>query len=171
LSEGVLVTLSIGTNAPEFALNTISGRSAILSELIKPGPAVLAFFKVSCPTCQYAFPHFERLFQIHKPEPCSFLGVSQDNAADTQAFAKRYGITFPIAIDDAARYVVSNAYKLTTVPTVYLVDRDGVIQVSSVGWARKDVEELNLKLSMMDSAQQQFPIFKPGEEISEYKAG
>jgi peroxiredoxin len=165
------MALSTGTKAPEFALTTTSGKPVILSELMKRGPAVLAFSKVGCPTCQYAFPHFERLFQIHKPEPCSFLGISQDNPADTQAFAKKYGITFPIAVDDASRYIVSNAYKLTTVPTVYLVDRDGVIQVSSVGWARKDIEDLNLKLSMMDPAQQHFPIFKPGEEIAEYKAG
>jgi len=161
------MALPTGVKAPEFALTTTSGKPVTLSELTKRGPAVLAFFKVSCPTCQYAFPYIERLFQAHKSEPISFLGISQDNAADTQAFLKQYGVTFPVAIDDPKRYIVSNAYKLTNVPTIYLVDRDGKIQVSSVGWARMDIEELNLKLSN----QQQRPIFRPGEEIAEYKAG
>ena len=165
------MALPTGMKAPEFALTTTSGKPAILSALIKRGPVVLAFFKVGCPTCQYAFPYLDRLFQVHTPEPVSFLGISQDNAADTQAFVKRYGVTFPVALDDAQRYIVSNDYKLTNVPTVYLVDRDGEIQVSSVGWARRDIDELNLKLSMMDPAQQRHPIFKPGEEIAEYKAG
>ena len=161
------MALPAGVKAPEFALTTTSGRPVTLSELTKRGPAVLAFFKVSCPTCQYAFPYIERLFQAHKSGPVSFLAISQNNAAETQAFVKQYGVTFPVAIDDPQRYIVSNAYKLTNVPTIYLVDRDRKIQVSSVGWARMDIENLNLKLSN----QQQHPIFKPGEEVAEYKAG
>lgn len=165
------MALPNGTKAQEFSLTSTTGKAVVLSELMKRGPVVLAFFKVSCPTCQYAFPYFERMSKVHKPEAVSFLGISQNNLADTQAFMKQYGITFPVAIDDSARYIVSNAYKLTNVPTAYLVDREGKIQVSSVGWARKDIEDLNLKLSLMDPAQQPHPIFKPGEEVAEYKAG
>jgi len=160
-----------GAKAQEFALTSTTGQPVILSELIKRGPVVVAFFKVSCPTCQYAFPYFERLSQVHKPEAVSFVGISQNDLRDTEAFMKQYGVTFPVAIDDSRHYVVSNAYKLTNVTTAYLVDREGKIQVSSVGWARKDIEEINLKLAMMDPAQKPHPIFKPGEEVAEYKAG
>jgi peroxiredoxin len=165
------MALACDVKAQEFALTSTTRKPVILSELTKRGPVVLAFLKVSCPVCQYAFPYLERLFQVHKTEPASFIGISQDNLADTEAFIKRYGVTFTVALDDAPRYIVSNAYKLTNVPTIYLVDRDGDIQVSSVGWARKDVEEINLKLSMMDPAQQQHPLFKPGEEVAEFKPG
>jgi peroxiredoxin len=165
------MALPSGVKAQEFALTSIDGKPVILSDVLKRGPAFLAFFKVSCPTCQYAFPYLERLSQIHKSEPVSFIGISQDGLADTQRFVKQYAVTFTIALDDPARYIVSNAYKLTNVPTVYLVDRDGMIGVSSVGWSRKDMEEINLKLSMMDPGQQQFPVFKKGEEVAEFKAG
>jgi len=165
------MALPSGVKAQDFTLTSTTGKPVVLSELTKRGPVVLAFFKVSCPTCQYAFPYFERMSQLHKPEAVSFVGISQNNLADTQAFIKQYGITFPVAIDDSSRYIVSNAYKLTNVPTAYLVDRDGKIQVSSVGWARKDIEDVNTKLAMMDAAQQPHPIFKPGEEVAEYKAG
>jgi len=165
------MALANGAKAQEFALTSTTGQPVILSELIKRGPVVVAFFKVSCPTCQYAFPYFQRLSQVHKPEAVSVVGISQNDLSDTEAFMKKYGVTFPVAIDDSRHYAVSNAYKLTNVPTAYLVDRDGKIQVSSVGWARKDIEEINLKLSMMDPAQKPHPIFKPGEEVAEYKAG
>ncbi|HVH85321.1 MAG TPA: TlpA disulfide reductase family protein [Terriglobales bacterium] len=165
------MALASGVKAPEFALTSSKGKSLVLSDVLKRGPAVLSFFKVSCPVCQYAFPYLERLWQVHKSEPVTFIGISQDNAAETEAFVKKYGISFPVALDDPGRYIVSNAYKLTNVPTVYLVDRDGEIQVSSVGWARQDIEEINLKLSMMDHAQQQFPVFKPGEDVAAFKAG
>ena len=165
------MALPTGAKAQEFALTSTTGKPVILSDLIKRGPLVLAFFKVSCPTCQYAFPYFERMSQLHKPEVVSFVGISQDNLADTQAFMKNYGVTFTVAIDDSQRYVASNAYKLTNVPTAYLVDRDGKIQASSIGWLRKEIEDINLKLSMMDPAQQPHPIFKPGEDVAEFKAG
>ena len=165
------MALPSGAKAQEFSLTTTAGKPVILSDLTKRGPVVLAFFKVSCPTCQYAFPYFERMSKIHKPEAVTFLGISQNDLKDTQAFMKQYGVTFPVPIDDSKKYIVSNAYKLTNVPTAYLVDRDGKIQASSVGWARKDMEEINSKLSMMDAAQQQHSLFKPNEEIAEYKAG
>lgn len=165
------MALPCDIEAPDFALSTTTGKPVILSEVLKRGPGLLAFFKVGCPVCQYAFPYLERMSQVHKPEPVSFLGISQDSLSDTQAFIQKYGLTFPVALDEAPRYIASNSYKLTNVPTIYLVDRTGDIQVSSVGWSRMDMEEINLKLSMMDPAQQQFPIFKPGEDIAEFKAG
>lgn len=165
------MALACGIRAPEFALTSTSGKSLILSKVLADGPAVLAFFKVSCPVCQYAFPYLERLWQVHKTEAVTFIGISQDNAADTANFVKKYGVTFPVALDDPGRFIVSNAYKLTNVPTVFLVEQDGEIQVSSVGWARKDIEEINAKLSMIDAAQQQHPVFRPGEDVAEFKAG
>ncbi len=165
------MALACGIRAPEFALTTTSGKSLILSKLLNDGPVVLAFFKVSCPVCQYAFPYLERLWQVHKTEAVSFIGVSQDNANDTATFVKKYGVTFPVVLDDPARYIVSNAYKLTNVPTAFLINRGGEIEVGSVGWSRKDIEEINIKLSMMDAAEQQHPVFRPGEQVAEFKPG
>jgi len=165
------MAVASGVKAPEFALTSTKGKSLILSDLLRNGPAVLAFFKVSCPVCQYAFPFLERLWQLHKTDPVTMIGISQDNAADTQNFIKKYGVTFHVALDDPARYIVSNAYKLTNVPTAYLIDRDGEIQVSSVGWARQEIDDINLKLSMMNRAQQPGPLFNVGEDIAAFKAG
>ena len=165
------MALACGVRAPEFALTSTSGKPFVLSELLRNGPAVTAFFKVGCPVCQYAFPYLERMWQVHKTEAVTLIGISQDNAADTANFVKKYGVTFPIALDDPARYIVSNAYKLTNVPSIFLINRDGEIEVSSIGWWRKDVEQINLKLSMMDPAEQQHPIFRPGEDVAEFKAG
>ncbi len=165
------MAIACGIRAPEFALTSTTGKSLILSKVLADGPAVLAFFKVSCPVCQYAFPFLERLWQVHKTEAVTFIGISQDNAADTANFVKKYGVTFPIALDDPARFVVSNAYKLTNVPSIFLINRAGEIEISSVGWSRKDIEEINTRLSMMDAAQQQHPLFRAGEDVAEFKAG
>ena len=52
----------------------------------------------------------------------SVIGISQNNARDTQKFMKEFGVTFPVALDDPANYAVSNAYGLTNVPTLFYID-------------------------------------------------
>lgn len=162
--------LSAGVRAPDFTLPTVDGHQISLHEALKKGPVVLAFFKVSCPVCQYAFPFFERMYQANRDAKASFIGVSQDNAKNTQAFLKHVGVTFPVALDDAKDYAVSNAYGLTNVPTLFYIDSSGEIEVSSVSWAKTEVEAVNAKLA---AARQQPPptLWHKGEEVREFRAG
>src|SRR5579864_4220407 len=104
-----MAALDAGVRAPEFSLPTADGKQVTLHDALKKGPVLLAFFKVSCPVCQYAFPFYQRMYQANRDAGVSFIGVSQDNARDTQAFMKEFGITFPVALDDPANYAVSNA--------------------------------------------------------------
>ena len=83
-----MAALAAGKQAPDFSLPTVDGKTVSLHEALKKGPVVLAFFKVSCPVCQYAFPFYERIFQANRQANVSFIGVSQDKAKDTQAFLK-----------------------------------------------------------------------------------
>src|SRR5271157_2112405 len=110
--------LATGTKAPTFDLKTLDGKHFSLTDELARGPVLLAFFKVSCPTCQYAFPFLERLHKAYGLKGVKLLGVSQNNAKDTAAFAKEFGVTFPILLDDTEKYPVSNAYGLTNVPTI-----------------------------------------------------
>src|SRR3954467_12915716 len=116
--------LTAGIKAPEISLPTLQGGSFSLASLLEAGPVVLAFFKVSCPVCQMAFPFFERLHQAFREKNVQVIGVSQDSAQDTAGFAKQFGITFPIALDDTQKYPASNSYQLTNVPSLFLVNTD-----------------------------------------------
>ncbi len=55
-------------------------------------------------------------------------------------------MTFPVLLDDTSTYPVSNAYGLTNVPTIFWIAQDGEIEISSVGWIRKEMEEFNQRL-------------------------
>jgi peroxiredoxin len=86
--------LGKGSTAPDFSLTSLDGKPFSLRDALARGPVVLIFFKISCPTCQYALPFYERLFQAYKNQHVMLVGVSQNNAEDTAAFAKEFGITF-----------------------------------------------------------------------------
>ena len=165
-----MAALSSGTTAPDFSLPTIDGKQFSLREALARGPAVVAFFKISCPTCQYAFPFLQRLYEAHGNRSVTVVGISQNEKQDTAAFIKQYGLTLPILLDDTSTYTVSNEYGLTHVPTIYWIAQVGEIEVSSVGWIRKDMEELNQRAAAISGAVPK-PLSHPHEQVIDFRAG
>jgi len=165
-----VVTLTVGARAPEFSLPTVDGRQISLREALKKGPVLLAFFKVSCPVCQYAFPFFERMYRANGGAGVTFIGISQDDARETRRFVKEHGVTFAVALDDPASYVVSNAYRLTNVPTLFYIDPSGEIELSSVSWSKADVEAINQKLAERRD-QRPAILWRRGEDVLDFRPG
>jgi peroxiredoxin len=162
--------LPTGSKAPQVELKTLDGKEFSLADALTRGPVVLAFFKVSCPTCQYAFPFLERLHKAYGANGVSLVGISQNSAKDTAAFNKEFGVTFPVLLDDTNSYPVSNAYGLTNVPTLFWIAQDGEIEVSSVAWVKADFEQIGRKMA---DASKTAPVamFKPGEDVRDFRAG
>jgi peroxiredoxin len=162
--------LAVGATAPDFKLKTVEGNTLSLAALLDRGPVVLVFFKVSCPTCQYSLPFYERLFQTYKNRQVTLIGISQNNAEETTAFAREFGITFALLIDEVPTYPVSSAYGLTNVPSTFWIETDGKIVVNSVGWSKADFEKINQDMAER-SAMAAPLLFRPHEDVREYRAG
>ena len=165
-----MAALTVGDSAPDFTLQTMNGSRFSLQEALRKGPVVLAFFKISCPVCQFAFPYLEKLDTSYRSNTVTLVGVSQDSKKDTERFVREYGITFPVLLDDPQNYPVSNAYGLTNVPSIFWVEPGGEIQVSSVGWDRKEIERISSLMSELSSIPPA-QIFAPGEKIPDYRPG
>jgi peroxiredoxin len=130
---------------------------------------LLAFFKVSCPTCQFTFPFLERIYRQLREQGVQIWGVVQDKAEDGARFAATFGVTFPILIDDSP-YKVSRTYGLTHVPSLYLVKADGRIEMSSEGFCKADLLDIQKSLAQLLSATPP-ALFLPTERVPEYKPG
>jgi peroxiredoxin len=165
-----MAALTPGTKAPEFELKTLDGKRFVLRDELARRPVVLAFFKVSCPTCQYAFPFLGRLYKNYGSDHVALVGVSQNDSRETAAFTKQFGVTFPVLLDDIEKYPVSNAYGLTNVPTILWIAQNGEIEISSVGWVKKDFEEISRNMA---EAGKSAPaaMFQPGEDVRDFRAG
>jgi peroxiredoxin len=164
-----MAALSAGAKAPGFALLNADGKKSNLAEALKKGPVVAAFFKVSCPTCQFTAPFLERLHETYGGENFTLWGISQDDAADTREFCQEFEIQFPALIDENG-YPVSNQYGITNVPTVFLIAPDGTIQESCVGFSKKDLEKIAAAAARATSTPPAL-FFKPGEVVPEFKPG
>ena len=140
-AEDGMSKIVLGNVAPGFSLKSIDGNEFALGSALQRGPVVLAFFKVSCPVCKFTFPFLERVFKQYGGGDLSFVAVSQDNAGASLDFAHEFGVTFPILLDEAG-YPVSNAYSLTSVPTFFLINPDGKVQVASEGFGKAEMEAI-----------------------------
>jgi len=165
-----MAALATGAKAPGFELRTIDGKPFSLDDERARGPIVLAFFKVSCPTCQYAFPFLERLHKAYGSKGARVIGVSQNDAKETADFCKDFGVTFPMLLDDTRTYPASNAYGLTNVPTIFWIAEDGEIELSSVGWVKADFELVNRKMAEIGKIAPA-AVFRSGEDVRDFRAG
>jgi len=164
-----MTNLASGSIAPGFSLLSLEGREYSLATEMKRGPVVVAFFKVSCPVCQFTFPFLERLYKRYGGEGVTFLGISQDDARATRRFAEDYGVTFPVLRDEEG-YPVSNGYGLTNVPTTFLIDSDASVRVVCHGFNKADLESIanelaqhrKVPLAALFQTDERVPANKPG---------
>ena len=162
--------LTAGVEAPQFELPAMDGSKFSLQEALTRGPVLAVFFKISCPVCQYALPYYERIFKTYGGKNLSIVAVSQNEKGDTAEFMKKFGIVFPVLLDDTKSFPASNAYGLTTVPTAFWISADGAIDISSVGWVRQEFEEIVRKAASATGNTLK-PVFQPSEQIADFRAG
>jgi peroxiredoxin len=160
--------LRAGQHAPDFDLARLSDgtspESAELAKLLASGPILLAFFKSTCPVCQMTLPFLQRIHQGRAPGSYQVYGVSQDDASTTREFVQEFGIGFPMLLDtEESGYPASNAYGLSHVPSLFLVQPDGAIAWSGEGFHKKEFLAL--------AAQAGVDPFQPDENVPEWKAG
>ena len=82
----------------------------------------------------------------------------------TNAFNARFGVTFPVLIDDSkAGYAVSNAYGISLVPSLFVIEPDGKVSKSFTGFSKSELESLGKRTGIAP--------FRPDDNVPEWKAG
>jgi peroxiredoxin len=153
--------LEPGARAPEFVLPRLDGGEAGIHDIIANGPALLAFFKISCPVCQMTLPYLDR---IHTPGRLSIYAVSQNDEDDTRAFHEHFKIALPTLLDrEENGFAASNAFGLSSVPTMFLIESDGTVSRVIQGWVKQDIEWLANTAGVAP--------FRQGDNPPQWKAG
>ena len=164
-----MTTIAVGNAAPGFTLKSLDGKEYSLAKLLEKGPVAAAFFKISCPVCQFTFPYLQRLAERYSGESAAVIAISQDDARGTAEFNREYGVKFTTLLDEAS-YPVSNAYGLSMVPTIFLIEPDGKVKVSCMGFDKSDLEKIAAELSQRRKIAAA-PLFRPDEQIPAQKPG
>jgi peroxiredoxin len=167
--EARLTNIVPGTMAPHFSLKALDGQHFSLDTLLLRGPVVAAFFKISCPVCQFTFPFLQRISERFAGKNVSVIGISQDDARSTKQFNQEFGVTFPTLLDGRG-YPVSNAYGITNVPTVFLISTDGTVNINCMGFDKAGLEKIVETLSEQQRTSPA-PLFRAGENVPAHRPG
>ena len=159
------MALDPGSPFPSIALRDEKGQVVT----VPPGKVLYAFFKTTCPTCELAWPYLERVRKIGEGGGLSVLAVSQDDPETTRRFYDALGVAIP-TLYDRDPWAASEAVGLTTVPTLFLVGRDGVVHDSVIGFQRHKMEEF-AALAADGAGRQGKALFLPGEDVPAIKPG
>lgn len=130
---GLTPSPRVGFAAPDFTLDLLGGGQVTLSGL--RGQVVLVNLWASwCPPCREEMPTLQRVYEAHRARGVEILAVNttfQDTEANAAAFARSFGLTFPIPLDRTGE--VSRSYLLRALPTTFFIDRQGVIRQVVIG--------------------------------------
>ncbi len=120
-----------GHLAPNVTLQDLTNHHVDISSL-HGKVVILNFWYVGCAPCQYEMPLLERVYHANVGRGVVVVGVNVvDDAPTISAYINRLGVDYPILRDQDQRALV--AYQITSTPTSFVIDRQGVIRDRLVG--------------------------------------
>lgn len=146
--------------APEFSLLCTDGNPFVLANRLRETPLVLFFFKSSCPVCQLSAPFVSQMSTLGVP----IVAICQDlEPLKADGFANRYAFSFPVVVEQKG-YQVSNLYEIDTVPTLFVVDQNGVVSDVVECFDRVGYERVAERFGVVDLFHDvvDIPIYRPG---------
>ena len=125
-----------GKPAPELSLKEwINSKPMDLKDL-KGKIVVLDFWATWCGPCIRAVPHTNDMMEKYAKQGVVFIGVCNQRGSDKMAATvNEHGIKYPVAVDAGT----NAAYKVSSYPDYYVIDRKGTLRWADV--ANSDVEK------------------------------
>ena len=127
-----VVPVAVEYPAPELTLTDLEGKTVSLADL--RGQVVLVnLWATWCPPCKYEMPTLQAYYEDHGAEGFTLVAINDgDPTDDVAAFARDYGLTFPVWLDPT--YIASEqAFKTNALPSSFVIDREGVVRYAWTG--------------------------------------
>jgi peroxiredoxin len=127
--------------APDFNLPTTNGKNLKLSDL-KGNVVLLDFWATWCPPCRRGIPDLVSLKKQYKDKGFEIIGISLDQEntiANVIPFIKDYKINYPIVYGDMD--IIQNYGGIQSIPTSFIINKEGKIIKSYIGLTEKSVYE------------------------------
>lgn len=113
----------------EFALEAYRGKVVVLD-----------FWASWCLPCRRSFPWMNEMQRKYADAGLVFVGVNLDASPDdAQAFLREFPAAFRIVADPDGELAMH--YAVAAMPSSYIIDRDGTIVASHLGFQLKKIDE------------------------------
>jgi cytochrome oxidase Cu insertion factor (SCO1/SenC/PrrC family) len=127
-----------------FKLKTVDGVEKTLADVLGRATLVVFFFP-TCPYCNAAFPHVQKLYDKYRDRGLSmvWINVLPDEQKLIAAWRETHGYTVPVLLGTRS---TPNDYKVRMTPTHYLLDGRGEILSKQDGFSPGDETRLEQQI-------------------------
>ena len=124
-------------------MQDLQGRKFKLSEN-KGKPVLLVFGATWCPSCREEIPRLKEIFANYGKKGLVMVNIDiQESQDKVSRFADRYKLTYPVLLDEKAE--VARSYGVRGIPTLVLVDKEGMILCSQCRSVERYLDKMLLK--------------------------
>jgi peroxiredoxin len=155
--------VAVGQRAPDVGAKDIQGKDVRLGDLLARGPVLVAFYRGGwCPYCNHEIRELTKAFGEFERRGVTPVAVSVDRPDKASVTSASYRVPFPVLSDPELSFVEGfhvakkveaadyekykgfgvdleeysgKAHHTITVPSLFLVDRDGVVR-----WAHSNLD-------------------------------
>lgn len=127
-----------GSAAPSWKLPLADGTGDYLgSEELVGKVVVVDFWSTTCPPCLREMDELKSLFKQWNASQVAIVGIATggESVGEIERFREERGVEYPLVVDNGA---VSAAYRVATLPTLYIIDAGGKIVDSHRGYWGRD---------------------------------
>ena len=128
----------IGTQALSFVAERVSGRYPVALDKLRGHVVVLEFFGTWCPPCGPAADELRKVDQAHAKVGVRTIALSAESTTTISQFGKEHGVGFTLGRDNLGE--IQRAYGLEAVPSVVIIDGDGIVRDVQIGFAPGQIE-------------------------------
>ena len=140
------LALEAGDPAPQWTAPALAGGAPISLAAARGKVVYLDFWASWCVPCRAALPAIEELRKQFPPDAFSVLAVNVDREPEAALrFLAKSPVGYPSASDPEGR--IPKTFGLETMPTSYLIDRNGVIRYVHRGFQRGDTAKLREQIA------------------------
>jgi peroxiredoxin len=129
-------------DAPDFSLPLLDGSGTASPGELRGKVVYLSFWASWCVPCRQEMPYLAQLWERHRDEGFRVLAINVDEDVEkARAFVDEYQIPFPVLLDTDR--TVSSSYRVPGFPTHFIVDRNGRIRFSGLGFNLSDLRAVS----------------------------
>ncbi len=136
----------VGQPAPQFTLPTLKTDSLIALKQFAGKVVYLDFWASWCAPCKTSFPLLNKLHAKLKEQGFEVVAVNLDeNKLLGEKFLQEVPVDFTVLRDEKGEW--ADKYVVESMPTSFIIDKNGVVQKIHHGFASDDIKELEAKIT------------------------
>jgi thiol-disulfide isomerase/thioredoxin len=146
----IAAPLKEGDKFPDFQLVKLQeaskkGSKKVTASALKGKVVILDFWASWCEPCKIALPNYDQLYKKNKGK-VMIVGINVDDESKSgQDFLKEHKVSFPILYDQGRKLIES--ISVSTMPTSFILDKDGKIVMIHKGFREGDEKEIAKKIA------------------------